>query len=106
MVRRSLPSWFLGLLLGASGLLVPGSPAVAADCLSSSEARSAAAAGQVVPLSQILGEIRAAARGDILPTPELCKAGGRFVYLVKVLSPGGQVTRLTVDAASGAILGN
>ena len=50
-------------------------------------------------------QIRKAAGGEILPPPQLCNVGGQLVYLVNVLDRDGQVTRLTVDAASGAILG-
>ena len=54
---------------------------------------------------QIHAAIRAAANGEILPPPQLCNVGGRYVYLVTVLTRGGQVTRRTVDASSGSILG-
>jgi hypothetical protein len=83
----------------------PASSAFADGCLSPGEARAAAQSGQIVPLSRIVGQIRAAANGEILPPPQLCNVGGRYVYLVNVLTRGGQVTRLTVDASSGSILG-
>src|SRR5690606_5591699 len=85
--------------LAASGL------AYADGCLSAAEARTAVQSGQVIPLSKMLKQIRKAAGGEILPPPQLCESGGRYVYLVNVLSRDGQVTRLTVDASSGSILG-
>jgi hypothetical protein len=78
--------------------------AYADGCLSPGEARAAAQSGEIVPLSRIIGQIRAAANGEILPPPQLCNIGGHYVYLVNVLTRGGQVTRLTVDASSGSIL--
>jgi uncharacterized membrane protein YkoI len=91
----------LGILAAVSG-----SHVFAQGCLSSRDARAAAQAGQVLPLSRMLKQIRSAAGGEILPPPQLCDSGGRLVYFVNVLTSGGQVTRLTVDAASGRILGN
>jgi hypothetical protein len=84
----------------------PASSAYADGCLSPGQAREAAQSGQIMPLSRIIGQIRAAANGEILPPPQLCNIGGHFVYLVNVLTRGGQVTRLTVDASSGNILGD
>ncbi len=93
-----------GMLLaaGPSGLATT---AHAAGCLSASEARAAVQSGQAVPLSRMLKAIRQTAGGEVLPSPQLCDAGGRLVYYVSVLARNGKVTRLTVDAASGSILG-
>jgi uncharacterized membrane protein YkoI len=77
----------------------------AADCLSPNQARAAAQQGQIVPMSSLIGSIKAAAGGEILPPPQLCQSGGRYVYIVNVLKPNGQVARLTVDAATGNIIG-
>jgi uncharacterized membrane protein YkoI len=93
---------FLGLALAGAGVVTPVS---AQGCVSTSEARAAAQAGQVAPLSQILGSIGQAVHGKVLPTPELCKSGDRYVYRINVLADDGHVVRVVVDAASGAILG-
>ena len=79
--------------------------AYADGCLTPGEARAVAQSGEIVPLSRMIGQIRAAANGEILPPPQLCNIGGRYVYLVNVLTRDGQVTRLTVDASSGNIIG-
>jgi len=105
MFKRILIFLALGALVSVSSF-GPASSAFADGCLSPGEARAAAQSGEIVPLSRIIGQIRAAADGEILPPPQLCNVGGRFVYLVNVLTRGGQVTRLTVDASSGSILGN
>ena len=96
------------LALAALFLLSPyglASSAFADGCLSPGEARAVAQSGEILPLSRVIGQIRAAGNGEILPPPQLCNVGGRYVYLVNVLTRDGQVTRLTVDASSGSILG-
>lgn len=92
----------------AAVLAVPAlaGPAAAADCLSPNQARAAAQQGQILPMSSIIGSIKAAAGGEILPPPQLCQSGGRYVYIVNVLQPNGQVKKITVDAASGDIIGH
>jgi uncharacterized membrane protein YkoI len=101
MFRQTLLIVALGMALAASG----SAGAAAADCLSPNQARAAAQQGQVQPMSSLIGSIRAAAGGEILPPAQLCQSGGRYVYVVNVLKPNGQVRRITVDAASGNIVG-
>ena len=99
LVYLALAALFLVSSLGLT------SSAFADGCLSPGEARAVAQSGEIVPLSRVIGQIRAAANGEILPPPQLCNIGGRYVYLVNVLTRDGQVTRLTVDASSGNIIG-
>jgi hypothetical protein len=106
MFRSVLSAILLGLaVLGVGTIGSGGPPAYAQGCVSAGEARSYVQSGDVVPLSQVLSAIRSAAGGEILPPPRLCNVGGRLVYLVNVLSRGGEVRRLTVDARSGNIVG-
>ena len=59
---------------------------------------------QAISLSQIRGKISQQAGGEVV-SAQLCTAdSGQYVYLVNVLSRGGEVKRLTVDAGSGNIL--
>ena len=101
MIWKHLSMLALAAALAGSGL----GGAAAADCLSPNQARAAAQQGQVVPLSSLIGNIKAAAGGDILPPAQLCQNGGRYVYIVNVLKPNGQVKKIVVDAASGNIIG-
>ena len=105
MIKTTLLTIVLGITLLVAGVTGPDRTAQAAGCLSSSEARAAVQSGQALPLSQMLGRIRSAAGGEIVPPPQLCNQSGHLVYIVNVLS-GGKVTKLTVDAKSGSILGN
>jgi len=100
MTRRILTAFLFATAL-AFGTAAGSSAASAAGCLSQGEARAAVLSGQALELSYFLGQIRAAAPGNIIGS-ELCDRGGGLVYRVRVLS-GGQVTRLTVDAQTGAI---
>lgn len=71
----------------------------AAACLSPSEARQAIAAGEAVRL----GDVARRVGGEILDA-RLCEAGGRLVYQLAVMTSGGNVERITVDARSGRVL--
>lgn len=104
-MRGRLLSLLLGGFLLASGPSGLGATAHAAGCLSAADARAAVQSGQAVALSRMLKTIRATVGGEILPPPQLCNAGGRLVYYVNVLTKNGKVARVTVDAASGSILG-
>lgn len=101
MIDRLFPqNAVAAALLRAAALalaLVAAGPA-AAQCLSGGEARQAVASGQAQPL----GAIAAGIPGKIVRA-DLCRAGGRLVYELSVLS-GNQVRRMTVDARSGAVL--
>ncbi|MBN8996493.1 MAG: PepSY domain-containing protein [Rhizobiales bacterium] len=101
MIRQTLHVLALAAALAGTDTI----GAVAADCLSPNQARAAAQQGQVMPMSSLIGNIKSAAGGEILPPAQLCKNGGRYVYVVNVLQANGQVKKITVDAASGTIVG-
>lgn len=90
--------WFLQhkLAVVALGVMlaVPLAPsAVAAQCLSAGEARSAVNSGQ----ARALGSLGIS--GKIVDA-KLCQQGGRLVYVLSVLQ-NGQVRQITVDAKTG-----
>ena len=105
MIRKTLPTLLFGLALLMAGAAARVDMAEAANCMSDRDARSAVQSGDAVSLSKMIKRIKSATGGEIVPTPKLCKQGGRLVYIVDVLTPDGKVTKLTVDAASGNILG-
>ncbi len=80
-------------------------PVIAQACLSQRQIRAAVQSGAAIPLSRLISSIRATVAGQVLPQPQLCRSGGRLVYLINVLSGNGQVQQLTIDAGSGTILG-
>jgi uncharacterized membrane protein YkoI len=103
MIRRIATSLSLAaaLFLNVAAVQV-GAPARAQSCLSQDQVRAAVDSGAAISLSDVVGQIRAQVGGEILSSPMLCDYGGRLVYVVNVLSDG-QVTRLNVDAQTGAI---
>lgn len=105
MIRVLARAALLGMVLLATGMTSGDMTAQAASCLSSRDARTAVQSGEAISLSKMIGRIRSATGGEIVPPPKLCNQGGRLIYVVNVLSPDGQVTKVTVDAASGSIIG-
>lgn len=105
MVRTSVRAVLLALSLFCGVPALVPAPASAADCLSAGEIRAAVKNGEAVPLSRIIGKIRAAAGGEVLSSPQLCRVGGQLVYLVNVLGSDGQIQRLNVDARTGNVSG-
>ncbi len=80
------------VLLAALGL---GAAVAGADaaCLSAQEARQAVAAGDAVRLGRVARKLG----GDIVDA-QLCRQGGRLVYRIAVLTDGGAVQTVVVDA--------
>jgi hypothetical protein len=104
MIHKILTTFCLGMALSLTGPAGHGAPPAAAQsCLSQGEVQAAVQSGQAVSLANFLGTIKAATGGgEVLSSPMLCNVGGQLVYVVNVLS-GGQVTRLHVNAQTGAI---
>ncbi len=88
---------FAGLLL----CLVTALPAAATD---QDRARDAVRAGEARPLAAILPQIRDRFPGRMLDARLVQRGSGAF-YVLKILGPDGQVTEVTVDAATGAVRG-
>ena len=65
-------------------------------------ARDAVTAGEVLPLSAVLGIVRSQFSGRVMDV-DLKQRGQSMVYQVKLLTPDGQLMRISVDARSGQI---
>jgi hypothetical protein len=68
------------------------------------DAREGVRAGRILPLSQVLGRVRAQYPGQLLDA-QLVGGGGQPVYLIKLLMNDGSVAIVSADAATGRILG-
>jgi uncharacterized membrane protein YkoI len=66
-------------------------------------ARAALEAGQVLPLPVLMERLQRAYPGQIMAL-ELERDDGRWIYKVKLLQPGGQLSKLKVDAQTGQVL--
>jgi uncharacterized membrane protein YkoI len=74
-------------------------------CLSKKERRAVLATGQVIKLSAALRSVKAKRGGDVIKA-RLCKGPNGFVYVLTLLARDGKVTRTTVDAKNGAVMGS
>ena len=81
--------------------LIAAFPAAAAE---QDRARDAVRDGQARPLAAILPQIRDRFPGRMLDARLVQRGGGSF-YVLKILGTNGQVSEVTVDAASGAVRG-
>lgn len=81
-----------------------GRPALGAGHGDQDSTRAAVRAGRQVPLSRVLATISARTPGRHLNTT-MGESGGRPVYMVQWQRPDGHVVVFTVDAESGAIIG-
>jgi uncharacterized membrane protein YkoI len=67
-------------------------------------ARQAVASGQILPLKAILARVEREAPGDVLEVELEQQDSGAWVYELKVLQAGGVLTKLKLDARTGAVL--
>jgi uncharacterized membrane protein YkoI len=99
MSRLLVLAWLA--LAGGTGAATAAEPM---RCLGADERRAAIAANKAVPLARAIRVARGRAGGDLVRA-RLCESGQRLVYLLTLLSRDGKVTRVTVDAASGRLIG-
>jgi hypothetical protein len=92
-------------LAAGLALIAPngGFAAEPAHCLSGDEERAAIASGKAVPFASVILTLHRAPK-DIIGA-RLCHEGDRLIYLLTLLGRDGKVRRATVDAASGAVVG-
>jgi uncharacterized membrane protein YkoI len=67
-------------------------------------ARDAVGSGDVMPLREIMARIGRHYPGRLLDADLGRDGQGRWIYRLKLLSPGDQVRRLSVDAQSGRVM--
>jgi uncharacterized membrane protein YkoI len=95
-LRRLLPLLCLALAAGAA-------PAGDDHGRDHDRARQALEAGEVLPLRTILERVERQHPGQVLEV-ELERRDGRWLYEIKLLRPGGTLSKLKVDAADGRVL--
>lgn len=93
-----MKSWLFAFL--AAGLVLAATPAFTHD---HDRARAAREAGEVVPFAAILEAVERDFAGRVLEA-ELEREGGRWIYEIKLLAPGGQILKLDYDARSRELL--
>ena len=94
----------IGLGLG-SGLAGLGHAGHAGNAGDHDRARQALEAGEILPLKTVLEKLARDNPGQVMEV-ELGRRGERWVYEIKLLRPGGALSKLLVDARDGAVIGN
>lgn len=73
-------------------------------CLSDAELRDEIAAQNAIPQADALRAAKAAVAAEPVRA-RLCRREGVLVYVITALAKDGKVTRITLDAGTGRILG-
>jgi len=74
-----------------------------AHCLSAADERAAIASGKAVPFASVIRTLHRAPK-DVIGA-RLCQEGDRLIYMLTLLGRDGKVRRASIDAASGAVVG-
>jgi hypothetical protein len=74
------------------------------SCIGAKERRSLVESGQVLRLAVAMRGIRGRLAGPLIRA-RLCRRGDELVYVLTVLGHDGKVTRLSIDAAKGSLVG-
>lgn len=72
-------------------------------CLNGDEQRAAIAGGKAVPLASVIHALHRPPK-DVIKA-QLCQEPDRLIYMLTLLGRDGKVKRTTVDATSGAVVG-
>jgi hypothetical protein len=93
--------------VAAGPVLLAPAPSVAADrgvghCLSRDERRAARAAGRAIRLSEVRAKLHIR-RNEIIDA-RLCESPHGLRFRLTLLPRSGKVSRVTVDAATGAVI--
>jgi uncharacterized membrane protein YkoI len=82
---------------------VKGFAADPVHCLGAEDERAAIASGKAVPFASVIRTLHRAPK-DVIGA-RLCQEGDRLIYLLTLLGRDGKVRRASIDAASGAVVG-
>ena len=85
-------------------LLVAMTERGAQTCLSDAELREEVAAQKAIAQSEALKVAKAAVAAEPVRA-RLCRRDGALVYVITALAKDGKVTRITLDAGTGRVLG-
>jgi uncharacterized membrane protein YkoI len=102
----SAPRIFLSIALAASALAGSGE-SWAADpmrCLGTDQRRAAIAAHKAIPLGRAFRAVHSRHGSDVVRA-RLCETASGLVYVLTLLARDGKVTRVTLEAGSGRVLG-
>jgi hypothetical protein len=93
----------LSIAVPISAVPTPGLAAEPTHCLSGDEQRAAIVNGKTVPIATVIHSLHRAPK-DVIKA-QLCQEPDRLIYKLTLLGRDGKVKRETVDATSGAVVG-
>ncbi len=93
----------LSIALPISAVPTRGLAAEPTHCLSGDEQRAAIVNGKTVPIAAVIHSLHRAPK-DVIKA-QLCQEPDRLIYKLTLLGRDGKVKRETVDATSGAVVG-
>jgi hypothetical protein len=108
--RNGLACASLVTLMMLAGMAEARGPIVIAQgypadgCMTRREAKAFVMSGQAVRLRMVRGVAEQAANGEMI-NAELCWRGGQVIYVITILSASGKVIYVTLDAATGQLIG-
>lgn len=85
------------------GLMAGSSAHAGSDRNDHDRARQAVAAGLVLPLPVVLERLQKEVPGQVLEV-ELEREREAWIYEIKLLTPAGQLSKIKVDARTGALM--
>jgi hypothetical protein len=93
LITTLLAPMLVGLTM-AIGFVTPAS---AQACLDKRQIQEAVSSGQIASLDEVLAGAGVDPNADILSV-QVCDQGGRLVYIIGVLTPGGDAQNLVLSA--------
>jgi hypothetical protein len=93
----------LGIALSIAAVPTRSFAAEPPHCLSGDEQRAAIVNGKTVPIATVIHSLHRAPK-DVIKA-QLCQEPDRLIYKLTLLGRDGKVKRETVDATSGAVVG-
>jgi uncharacterized membrane protein YkoI len=97
-------AWTAALWLPLLMLLATGTASVrAGDGHEHDRAREAVEAGEILSLKAILERVERTQPGQVMDV-DLERRGGRWIYEIKLLRPGGAMSKLMVDARDASVI--
>jgi uncharacterized membrane protein YkoI len=102
--RMAIAALLIASAAPALAVAQEGRPALGAGHADQDQARAAVRAGRQIPLSKVIAMISAKTPGQLLNTT-VGEQGGRPAYFVQWRKANGGLVVFSVDAESGAMLG-
>ena len=93
--------WILASLAAFAFL---GTPAVSAQSWAPNDARNARQSGQIIPLRNIIRQLKQRYGGSYLNAELMSRGGGQSEYHIDWVTDDGRKMRFVVDAQNGRIL--